>query len=455
MITTSKKQMQEDFLKNLGRGIPRHTVRIPHLSLSAPGVVFCYASSMPRVAVVGGGPAGFMAAIASAESISETTLFDAALPLAKLMLTGGGRCNLSHAILDPRELAEQYPRGGKFLTSVFSRFGVKETLDWFTSRRLRLVTEADGRIFPASGRAADVRDLLASEARRHGVRVRARLAVTAVEREQGAYRLVTARGAEVFDRVVIATGGDWKDPPGSGYRLARALGHGTTALAPSLTGLETAEPWPGALAGLSIAGATLRAAWDGKTVAEERGDLVFTHRGLSGPGAFRISSRCAFLPVSRRAPLLLTLSPTSCADAHEVEKILLGSLAARPRQQVSSALRSLAPGALADQVLFLAGVEPTMQGSQLSREARRSVARMLDRIPLTVTGRDKGSEMVTAGGVPLEQVHPGTFESRISPGLYFCGEVLDIDGFTGGFNLQAAWSTGHAAGLFAGLAAGA
>jgi predicted Rossmann fold flavoprotein len=396
-----------------------------------------------------------MAAIACAESNSEPTIFDAALPLAKLMRTGGGRCNLSHAILDPRELAEHYPRGGKFLTSAFSRFGVRETLDWFTSRGLRLVTEEDGRVFPASGRAADVRDVLTSEARRLGVRVRARLAVTAVERRQGGYRLITPRGAEIFDKVIIAAGGDWRDPPGSGYRLARAVGHGTTPLAPSLTGLETAETWPGTLAGLSVAGVTLRAAWEGKTVAEERGDLVFTHRGLSGPGAFRISSRCAFLPISRRTPLNLWLSPTSRADPREIEKILLGSLAARPRQQVSSALRALAPRALADVVLSLAGVDQAMQGSQLSREGRRAVVEMLCWIPLTVTGRDKGSEMVTAGGVCLDEVHPRTMESRLSPGLSFCGEVLDIDGFTGGFNLQAAWSTGHAAGLAAGLAAGA
>lgn len=394
-----------------------------------------------------------MAAIACAESNSEATIFDAALPLSKLMLTGGGRCNLSHAILDPRELAGLYPRGGKFLTSAFSRFGVRETLDWFTSRGLRLVTEEDGRIFPASGRAADVRDVLTTEARRRGVRVRARLAVTSVERDRGAYRLVTSRGAEVFDRVVIASGGDWKDRPGSGYRLARSLGHGTTPLAPSLAGLETAESWPGTLSGLSIAGAFLRAAWEGKTVAEERGDLVFTHKGLSGPGPFRISSRCAFLPISRRAPLSLTVSATSCADPREIEKLLLGSLGVRPRQQVSSALRSIVPRALADVVLSLAGVDPRIQGSQLSREGRRAVADALHGIPLTVTGRDKGSEMVTAGGVPLEEVHPATMESRLSPGLYFCGEVLDIDGFTGGFNLQAAWSTGRAAGLAAGLAA--
>jgi predicted Rossmann fold flavoprotein len=396
-----------------------------------------------------------MAAIACAESNSEPTIFDAALPLAKLMRTGGGRCNLSNSIFDLRELAERYPRGGKFLTSAFSRFGVKETLDWFTSRGLRLATEEDGRVFPASGRAADVRDLLTSEARRHGVRVRARLAVSALEREKGAYRLVTARGTEAFDRVIIATGGDWKDGPGSGYRLARALGHGTTPLAPSLTGLETEESWPRTLAGLSIADALLTAAWEGRPVAEERGDLVFTHKGLSGPGPFRISSRCAFLPISRRTPLALSLSPTSCGGPPEIEKLLLGSLAARPRMQVSSAVRALVPRALADVVLSLAGVDPGAQGSQLSREARKAVAMVLHRIPLTVTGRDKGSEMVTAGGVVLAEVQPATMESRLSPGVFFCGEVLDIDGFTGGFNLQAAWSTGRAAGLAAGLAAGA
>jgi predicted Rossmann fold flavoprotein len=404
-----------------------------------------------------------MAAIACAESNSEATILDAALPLSKLMQTGGGRCNLSNAIFDPRELAARYPRGGKFLTSVFSRFGVEETFQWFQSRGLRLVTEDQGRVFPASGRAAEVRDLLTSEARRHGVRVRARVAVNALRREGGAWHLATARGTETYDRVVIATGGDWRDAPGSGYRLARALGHRTTPLAPSLTGLQAAEKWPGTLAGLSVHDALLVAQWEGRTVAEERGDIVFTHGGLSGPGAFRVSSRCAFLPISPRTSLALSLSLTSSASAAETEKLLLGSLASRPRQQVSSAVRALLPRSLADVVLTLAGVDLGLPASQLGREARRAIAALLYRIPVTVTGREKGTEMVTAGGVTLSEVHPATMESRLSPGLYFCGEVLDIDGFTGGFNLQAAWSTGRLAGLAAnatgyggrGLAAGA
>ena len=249
-----------------------------------------------------------MAAIACAESNSEATIFDAALPLSKLMKTGGGRCNLSNEILDARELAARYPRGGKFLTSVFSRFGVEETLQWFRARGLRLVMEDQGRVFPASGRAADVRDLLTSEARRNGARVRARLAVSSLQREGKAWRLATARGTETYDKVIIATGGDWKDGPGSGYRLARSLGHRITPLAPSLTGLQVAQTWPGTLAGLSIAGALLVARWEGRTVAEERGDIVFTHGGISGPGAFRVSSRCAFLPLSTRSPLALSLS---------------------------------------------------------------------------------------------------------------------------------------------------
>jgi predicted Rossmann fold flavoprotein len=391
-----------------------------------------------------------MAAIACAESNSEVTIFDAGLPLAKLMLTGGGRCNISNAIVDPRELAARYPRGGKFLTSVFSRFGARETLEWFRSRGLPLVTEDEGRVFPKSGRAADVRDVLVSEARGGGVRVRARLAVTSLQREDGGYRLVTARGAESYDRVIIATGGDWRDGPGSGYRLARSLGHSVTPLAPSLTGLETAETWPGTLAGLSIPDALLTAVGEGGTVAKERGDIVFTHRGLSGPGAFRVSSRCAFLPISRRTPLALSLSATPCGSPAEVEKLLLDSMAARPRQQVSSAARTLLPRSLADAVLPLAGVDPSTQGSQLGREARKTLAGLLYRIPLSVIGRDRGAEMVTAGGVDLEEIHPATMESRLSPGVYFCGEVLDIDGFTGGFNLQTAWSTGHAAGTAAG-----
>jgi predicted Rossmann fold flavoprotein len=404
---------------------------------------------MARIAVIGGGPAGFMAAVFAANEGSEVTVLDAGVPLATLLRTGGGRCNLANISFEGRELAAQYPRGGKFLLSAFARFGPREAMDWFQSRGCALVVEDEGRVFPRSGKAQEVRDLLEGEARRLGVRVHARAPVTGVTQAEAGFTLQTPRGAEGFDRIIIAAGGDWNDRAGSGYRLARSLGHTITPLAPALSALQTAEAWPGTLAGLTLRGARLTAEFQERRVADEQGGLLFTHMGISGPLAFRISSRCAFLPFSPSAPVRLQLTALPDRNAEEIEDFLLDANASRPRQQVASAVRLLVPRSLADVVLSLAGVDPDCAGAQLSREKRKAIARLIHRLPLTVTGRQTGEEMVTAGGVTLAEVDPRTMESRHIPGLYFCGEVLDIDGFTGGFNLLAAWSTGRLAGLAA------
>jgi predicted Rossmann fold flavoprotein len=257
---------------------------------------------------------------------------------------------------------------------------------------------------------------------------------------------------EPCDALILATGGDWRDGKGSGYRLARSLGHSTTPLAPSLCGLATSEKWPGSLAGLTIRRARATTRFEGRTVAEEEGDFVFTHRGISGPLAYRISSRCAFLPYSIRSPLRLSLSlvPGQEGRGNEgqaLEDRFRDILAGRPRQRVSSALQTFVPSSLSLVILSIANISQSIICSQLTREDRKKLCRILDSLPLAVTGRDEGGEIVTAGGIALEEVDPRTMESRIAPGLFFCGEILDIDGFTGGFNLQAAWSTGRLAGL--------
>ena len=305
---------------------------------------------MARIAVIGGGPAGFMAAVSaaaqtrpsapgglermggiSAAERAEVTVLDAGVPLAKLLLTGGGRCNLANVSFEGRELAAQYPRGGKFLLSALARFGPQETMDWFQSRGCKLVVEDEGRVFPRSGKAQEVRALLEDEAGRLGVQVRARAPVTGIARAETGFTLQTPRGTECFDRIIIATGGDLKDQEGSGCRLARSLGHTITPLAPSLSALVTAEAWPGTLAGLTLRGARLTAVFQEGRVADEQGDMLFTHTGISGPLAFRISSRCAFLPFSSYAPVRLLLTALPDRNAAEIEACLLEAIASRPR----------------------------------------------------------------------------------------------------------------------------
>jgi predicted Rossmann fold flavoprotein len=401
-----------------------------------------------------------MAAVEAAGAGAAVVLFDRAGPGATLLRTGGGRCNLTNAVFEARILAASYPRGGLFLLSAFSRFAVRETMEWFAARGLPLVQEDEGRVFPSSGKAADVRAVLLELAGRLEVRVRGGTAVRRVERTGQGFRVVTGGGkagdapAAAFDALVLATGGDLSNPEGSGYRLAASLGHSMTPLAPSLAALLVAEQWARGLAGLSLPLARARAARGGKRVADEEGALLFTHRGISGPLAFRLSARAAFLPLSPEEPLPVTVSVAPDLTPSQAEEQLAAAAAARPRQAVLTALGSLAPRSLGIAVLRLAGVDPATAGSQLPRAGRRAIAHLLCGLPLTVTGREKGSEMVCAGGIPLDEVNPVTMESKIVPGLFLCGEILDIDGFTGGFNLQAAWSTGHLAGLGAAAAAG-
>jgi len=404
---------------------------------------------MYRIAVAGAGPAGIMAALTAQETGAHAVVFDAGVPLATVLRTGGGRCNLTNVGVEGTALAASYPRGGRFLLSAFSRFGPPETMEWFRSRGLPLVEEEEGRVFPRSGRATDVRNLLAAQARTAGVRILAQQPVTAIAFTADGFQVSTPRGEEAFDRVIIATGGDWQNEKGAGYGLALSLGHTVTRLAPALTGLAALETWPSSLAGLTLGSARLQAHPEGTRSIEEIGGLVFTHTGISGPVTFRVASRYAFTPFTRRAPLRLHLSPLGDRDKQGIEQDLMDALAARPRQQVFSALRGLLPRSLAGVVLSLAGIPHEARGSDLTRAQRRTLVDLVDRMPLTIVDRDRGEEMVTAGGVDLGEVDPRSMESRILPGLYFCGELLDIDGFTGGFNLQAAWSTGRVAGLAA------
>jgi predicted Rossmann fold flavoprotein len=273
--------------------------------------------------------------------------------------------------------------------------------------------------------------------------------VTRLQRVGSVFQVTWTRGTAEFDRVILATGGEKVREGSRGYGLARSLGHSITPLAPSLAGLKTAEGWPGSLAGLTVHNARLSVSFDGRKIAREAGDLLFTHRGISGPVAFRISSRCAFLPCSPDNPLELRLSVLPDRTMTDLDASLLAAFSKAPRQQVASAVRALVPRSLADAIVSLAGVDALLPCSQLSREKRKALAAMLDQLTLHVTGTEKGEEMVTAGGIVLSEVDPRTMGSRLVPGLFFCGEVLDIDGFTGGFNLLAAWSTGRRAGLAA------
>lgn len=405
-------------------------------------------SCFHRIAIIGGGPAGFMSALTAVESAVspvQINIFEAASPLKTILYTGNGRCNLSNDISDFKELASKYPRGEKFLYSVFSRLSVPETMKYFNSRGLKTYVQPDGRIFPKTNKAATVRDFFLVKTAEKDVKI-INSAVEDISRKDNLF--IIKAGGKVFkyDAVIIATGGNRKLPhsgTNSGFKLANKLGHTVTELRPSLTSLHVKEPWVGKLAGVSVKNAFIESFFHGKKISSIQGDFVFTHRGLAGPAVFNTSAYCACLDYSAKEPLLLQINFIPELDyagfAH--------GLATQGNKTALNALKEFVPKSLVAELLTAHKFDPGRKVSGMPEKDKEALFKMLSEAELTVTSPAKDGEIVTAGGVVLNEVNPATMGSKLVKGLFFCGEVLDIDGLTGGFNLQMCWSTGYLAGL--------
>ncbi|HSU56076.1 MAG TPA: NAD(P)/FAD-dependent oxidoreductase [Candidatus Dormibacteraeota bacterium] len=399
-----------------------------------------------RLVVLGGGAAGFFAAITCAEAVPgiRVTVFEKAPRfLAKVRISGGGRCNVTHACFEPRELSSFYPRGGPALLSAFHRFQPHDTIEWFESRGVKLKTEADGRIFPVSDSSQTIIDCLMASASKAGVELVANRGPNAAERRAGGgFVLSFANGERVeCDRLLLATGG-CRVPAGG--QLAASLGHTIEPPVPSLFTFHVAESWVRSLAGISVPEVDVSVAEFG---LRERGPVLLTHAGLSGPAILRLSAWGAreLAAANYRFPVKLNWLPHLSADA------LVNEFDARrgsqpARRVVNSPLTPLAARLWVSLVLE-AGIPEATRGAELSRSARHRLIEKLQRTELEVSGKTLNQdEFVTCGGVRLGEVNFKTMESKVCPGLYFAGELLDMDGLTGGFNFQAAWTTGWIAG---------
>jgi predicted Rossmann fold flavoprotein len=401
------------------------------------------------IAIVGAGAAGLLASIWAARTPRAKTvrLFDGARKLgAKILIAGGGRCNVTHDRVDETAFAGSSRAA---IRKVLRRFDVRETVAFFAEIGVELKREETGKLFPVTDDARTVLNALLGEARRAGVAVSHPRRVQAVERTpEGAFVVSGDWGAIEAGRVVIATGGMSVPKSGSdgfGYSLVRALGHSVTAVVtPGLVPLTLPRGYfLCALAGVTLpATIELRSAMGRRLVAFTDSTL-FTHFGLSGPSVLDISRY--YLHAVRRdggAALFANWLPGSSAEALDGE---LRGLGARP---VVALLREKLPERLARALCAHAGVDPATRGHQLKRESRRALLDAVIALPLPVTGsRGYNFAEVTAGGVPLSELHLDTMESRVCPGLYLCGEICDVDGRIGGFNFQWAWSSGYVAGV--------
>ena len=399
-----------------------------------------------RVVIVGGGAAGFFAAIACARAAREADvriLEKGPSFLTKVRISGGRRCNVTHACFEPRELAGHYPRGGKTLIGPLRRFGPRETIAWFEEHGVPLKTEPDGRMFPATDSSATVVDCLMRETRAAGVTVMMRSAVTGVARHAGGgfdLRLADGTGA-TCDRLLLATGGCRTAEAGG---LAVGLGHSLEAPVPSLFSLHAADAWARELAGVSLENVGLSVPG---TTLRERGPMLFTHHGLSGPSILRLSAWGARILHGFDYHFTLHIRWLPHLDEGAIRTALDGVRRQYPARLVANAPLPGLPIRLWERLVVHAGVPANTRWGELRRAEATAIARAIGRTAVDITGKSPNKdEFVTCGGVRLDEVDFRTMESLLCPGLHFAGELLDIDGLTGGFNFQAAWTTGWIAG---------
>ena len=399
------------------------------------------------VFVIGGGPAGMICAANAAKNGHTVTLFERNEKLGKkLYITGKGRCNVTN-VAERDAFFEHVLRNPRFLYSAFSHFDNKDLMERIEQAGVPLKTERGGRVFPVSDKSSDILRACEKIVRESGVTVRLNAHVDEVLTQDGAVSGIRI-GAQMLacDAVVVATGGISYPQTGStgdGYDFARATGHAVEEPVASLVPLVTEELWPRELAGLTLKNITLTAEKKGKEVFSELGELLFTHFGISGPLVLSLSGVIAGQPAGTR--LAIDLKPALSRE--QLDARLLRDLQEGARQQVKTALHALLPQRLLEIVLELAKIDGALPVGQLSKTMRLQLIEMLKALPLTVSGaRGLNEAVVTRGGVSVRDVNASTMESKRVKGLYFAGEVLDIDATTGGYNLQIAWSTGALAG---------
>ena len=400
--------------------------------------------------MIGGGPAGMMAAGRAGELGAKVVLIEKKpKPGRKLLLTGNGRCNLTRAEFDLPRLVERYGKSGKFLFPSFNLFGPSEVMEFFESRGLGLKTELEGKVFPKTDRAGDVLDVLIRYLRRAGVQIRLGSRVDRIKTEAGVIRSIIATGNEIFaERYVIATGGLSYPQTGSdgrGFEFLKDLGHTITALGPALVPIKTREKWGAGLQGLSVKNIGLSAWQNKKKMASARGDIMFTHFGLSGPAALDLSGEVGTLLGSGDVKLEINLAPDSAFA--ELEEEISGVLQNSGGKMVKNCLSGLFPPRLAMAILEMGEVGPEKAANSIAKVELLKIVQTLKRLELTVSGLlgfDKA--MVTSGGVSLKEIDPGRMRSKIISNLFLAGEIINLHGPSGGYNLQLCWSTGYLAG---------
>jgi len=404
---------------------------------------------MKRLVIVGAGAAGMAAAGFALQRGCAVTLLDPfGTALKKLRITGKGRCNLTNDC-DMDALMENIPKNARFLRSALTRFGPADAMALFEDLGVPLKVERGNRVFPVSDKAGDVADALRRFAA--GAEVHSEKAKNLLMEDGRAAGVRTTSGrAYLGDAVLLATGGlsyPATGSDGSGFALARAAGHRVTELVPSLVPLVSPDPVCGEMQGLSLKNVALLVFSDGKKCFEEQGELLFTHFGLSGP--LVLSASCHLRDFSKPCRAVIDLKPA--LDRETLDKRILRDFSENQNRNFANSLGALLPAKMIGPVVCRSGIPPEQKVHSVTKEQRRALVDTLKGFAVPITGfRPVEEAIVTSGGILVKEVDPKTMESKLVKGLYFAGEVLDVDGYTGGFNLQIAWSTAYAAAMAAG-----
>ena len=410
---------------------------------------------MGRVVVIGGGAAGLMAAYAAGSQGAQVTLLERNEKLGKkIYITGKGRCNLTNDC-PPDEFLGNVVHGGKFLTGALWSFSPEDMMSLCERFSLPVKVERGNRVFPVSDHASDVTKMLERACLSVGVTIKLQEYVKEIGVLHSTMRdIITQNGAYPCEAVVIATGGLSYPSTGStgdGLRFAKSLGHKIAPCVPSLVGLNCKGDFS-ALQGVSLKNVCLFAMRGGKVIFSEQGEMLFTHYGISGPLVLSLSARINRLPF---AELSCFIDFKPALDRETLDRRLVRDLSERKNEQMKNVVRGLLPSALCLPVLKEAGIDPFKQANAVTREERGRLLDSLKKFPVVLTSlRGFEEAVVTSGGVELKDVSSKTMESKIAPGVFFAGEVLDVDAYTGGFNLQIAFSTGMTAGIAAARHAG-
>jgi predicted Rossmann fold flavoprotein len=406
------------------------------------------------IVVVGGGPAGFFGALAAREQDPGrrvVLLEKGGDVLRKVKISGGGRCNVTHACFDPRELVAHYPRGGRELRGPFHHFGTGDTVAWFAARGVELKTEDDGRMFPVTDDSATITGCLREAAREAEIEVLTRKAVTGIAAEDGELVVRTPGGDLPARAVLLATGGQTSASGRNtgGFDLARELGHTIVDPVPSLFTLRCQDPFLADLAGVAVPARVQVADRPRKRHdLVQQGPLLITHRGFSGPAVLKLSAWGARDLKDRLYAFPLAVDWLPDRSEEDLDRMLRERGRSQGKQQVATFGPEGLPRRLWAALVARAGVDPATRWADLGRNPRRALVTTLKDTRLAIHGQDTfKEEFVTCGGVKRDEVDWRTMESRKQPGLFLAGEVLDVDGVTGGFNFQACWTTGRLAGL--------